>query len=173
MKAKDITLGGIMVALSIITLYLTTIIPVNTLSILTLASCFIPITILRSNIRTACFVYVATTLMSFFIVPINYAIMYALLFGIYGIVKYFIEKLRKLPIEIILKLLFFNVVLSIGLIFMNAFIGELNIDLPTWLLYLVAQPAFLLYDFAITTAITFYLEKSKKLKIIISEIHFL
>ena len=165
MKAKDITLGGIMVALSIITLYLTTIIPINTLSILTLASCFIPITILRSNIRTAGFVYVATTLMSFFIVPINYAIMYALLFGIYGIVKYFIEKLRKMPIEIILKLLFFNAVLSIGLIFMTAFIQELNINFPTWLLFLVAQPAFLLYDFAITTAITFYLEKSKKLKI--------
>ena len=165
MKAKDITLGGIMVALGIITLYLTTIIPINTLTILTLASCFIPITILRSNIRTASFVYVATTLMSFFIVPINYAIMYALLFGIYGIVKYFIEKLRKMPIEIILKLLFFNAVLSIGLIFMNAFIQELNINFPTWLLFLVAQPAFLLYDFAITTAITFYLEKSKKLKI--------
>lgn len=165
MKAKDITLGGIMVALGIITLYLTTIIPVNTLTILTLASCFIPITILRSNIRTAGFVYVATTLMSFFIVPINYAIMYALLFGIYGIVKYYIEKLRKMPIEIILKLLFFNMVLSIGLIFMNAFISEVSINIPTWLLFLVAQPAFLLYDFAITTAITFYLEKSKKLKI--------
>ncbi|PRR81093.1 hypothetical protein [Clostridium vincentii] len=165
MKAKDITLGGIMVALGIMTLYLTTIIPVNTLSILTLASCFIPITILRSNIRTACFVYVATALMSFFIVPINYAIMYTLLFGIYGIVKYFIEKIRKIPIEIILKLLFFNIVLSIGIVFMNAFISELTIDFPTWILYLISQPAFLLYDFAITTVITFYLQKSKKFKI--------
>jgi len=165
MKAKDITLGGIMVALSIVTLYLTTIIPINTLSILTVASCLIPITILRSNIRTACFVYVATTLMSFFIVPINYAIMYGLLFGVYGIVKYFIEKLRKMPIEIILKILFFNLVLSIGLIFMNAFIVELNNNLPTWQLYLVAQPIFLIYDYAITIAITFYLQKSKKFKI--------
>lgn len=165
MKAKDISLGGIMVALSIVTLYLTTIIPVNTLTILTLASCFIPITILRSNIRTACIVYVATSLMSFFIVPLNYSIMYILLFGIYGIVKYFIEKLRKLPVEIILKLLFFNVVLILGIIFMNAFIGDLKIDLPTWLLYIAAQIAFLIYDFAITTAITFYLEKSKRLKL--------
>jgi len=165
MKAKDITLGGIMVALSVITVYLTTIIPVNTLSILTFASCLIPITILRSNIRTATFVYVSTTLISFFIIPPNYAIMYALFFGIYGIVKYFIEKLRKMPIEIILKLLFFNIVLSIVLIFMITLIGEFNIDLPTWLLYLVAQPTFLLYDYAITASITFYLEKTKKLKI--------
>lgn len=165
MRSKDITLGGIMVALSIITLYLTTIIPVNTLAILTLASCFIPITILRSNIKTAAFVYVATTLMSFFIIPMNYALMYALLFGIYGIVKYFIEKLRKMPIEIILKLLFFNMVFGIGLTFMKVFIGELSVNISTWLLFLIAQPGFLLYDFAITTVITFYLEKSNKLKI--------
>jgi hypothetical protein len=165
MKTKDITLGGIMVALSIITLYLTTVIPVNTLTILTLASCFIPITILRSNIKTACFVFVATALMSFFILPLNYSILYGLFFGIYGIIKYFVERLRKLPIEITLKLLFFNIVLSLSLIFMNSFILDLNINIPTWLFYLVAQIAFLIYDFAITTVITFYLEKSKKFKL--------
>lgn len=163
MKAKDITLGGIMVALSVITLYLTTIIPINTFAILTLASCFIPICIIRSNIKTAFFVYIASTIISFFILPINYTIMYGMLFGVYGIIKYFIEKLNKLPFEIILKLIFFNIILVIGLMFMSTILGDLNIKLPTWALFLAGQIVFLVYDYAITIAISFYIEKFKRI----------
>ncbi|MGG7177522.1 hypothetical protein ACQPU1_08025 [Clostridium paraputrificum] len=164
MKAKDITLGGIMVALSVVTLYLTSVIPINTIAILTIASAFIPICIIRSNIKTASFVYVATTIISFFIVPINYVLMYALMFGIYGIVKHLIEKIDKLPIEIFIKLVFFNVILVIGLVFMKSLLGDLNINLPTWLLFIVAQPVFLIYDYALTVLISYYLEKLHKVR---------
>jgi hypothetical protein len=158
MKAKDITFGGIMVALSVVVLYLTTIIPINTFAILTVASCFIPITIIRSNIKTASFVYISSTIISFFILPINYTIMYGMFFGIYGIVKYFIEKLKKLPFEIILKLVFFNIILVISLIFMSSILGNLDINLPIWALFLVGQIVFLVYDYAITVVISFYIE---------------
>ncbi|WP_143315373.1 hypothetical protein [Clostridium sp. HBUAS56017] len=164
MKTKDITLGGIMVALSIIVLYLTNIITINTFAILTVASCFIPITIIRSNIKTASFVYIASTIISFFILPTNRAIMYGIFFGVYGIVKYFIEKINKLPLEILLKLIFFNIVLVISLFFMSSLLGDLEIKLPMWALFLAGQVVFLIYDYAITVIISFYLEKFKRLK---------
>lgn len=164
MKAKDIAIGGIMVAISVMTLYLTAVIPINTLAILTLASCLIPITIIRSKIKTAIFVYISTTIIGFFIVPLNYVIMYALFFGIYGIIKFFIEKINRLPLEIILKVIFFNVILSLSLVVMNNFIGDISINLPIWLFFIIAQVVFLIYDYALTIIITFYIDKFHKMK---------
>lgn len=164
MKAKDITLAGLMVALSVLILYLTTIIPINTFAILTIASVIIPITIMRSNIKTAVLVYVASTILSFFIVPINYFIMYAMFFGIYGIVKYFIERLNILPLEIALKYVFFNIILILALTVLKGFIGDLNIKLPIWTFILIAEVAFYIFDYALTILISFYIEKFKHIK---------
>ncbi len=164
MKAKDITLAGLMVALSVIVLYLTTIIPINTFAILTIASVIIPITIMRSNIKTAVLVYAATSLLGFFIVPINFFLMYFMFFGIYGIVKYFIEKLRKLPLEIVLKYIFFNVILVLALTVLKGFIGDLNIKMPIWAFIIIAEAAFYVFDYALTILISFYIEKFKHIK---------
>lgn len=163
MKAKDITLGGIVVALSIVTLYFTNILPANTLALLGIASCFIPVVIMRSNIKTAIFVYLSTTIISFFLIPINYVLMYGMFFGIYGIVKYFIEKLNKMPLEIALKLVFFNIMLLLGIFVMNSFLGNLQINIPIWILFIAAQAIFLVYDYALTGIISFYLNRFHKL----------
>lgn len=162
MKAKDIAFGGIMVALTLITLYLTIILPINTLSLLTIASCFIPITIMKSNIKTAIFVYISSTMLSFFILPINYVILYGGFFGIYGVIKFFIEKLKKLPLEIILKLLVCNFVLIIGLLFADIILVDVKTSLPIWQLYILAQPIFFLYDYGLSLIIDFVYTKFRR-----------
>ena len=161
MKAKDLTLAGLMTALSLIVLYLTTIIPINTLAILTCASVIIPICIMRSNIKTAVLVYLATSVLSFFILPINYFLMYFMFFGIYGLIKYFIEKLNKFYLEIILKFVFFNIIFILALTVFKGFIGDLNIKLPIWLFIAAAEAAFFIFDYALTILISFYIEKFK------------
>ena len=105
MKAKNIALGGILVALTSIVLYATSILPISTIAILTIASAIIPVCIIRSDIQTSIFVYIASSLIAFFLVPINISLLYFIFFGIYGIVKYFIERMRKEKIEILLKLI--------------------------------------------------------------------
>ena len=163
MKTKNITVGGISIALSLVILYLSTIIPINTIAILTIASSIIPISIIRSDIKTAISVYIITSIISFFFLPINYSILYILLFGIYGIIKYFIEKINKLYIEIILKLLFFNVMLALGYILACSILSSLiNIKLSIYILIIAAQIMFLIYDYALTIIITFYLERIHK-----------
>ena len=165
MKAKNITLGGILIALGVVILYLTTIIPINTLALLTLSSCLIPIAIIRGNLKTAFFVYIGTSSLSFFLLPINYALMYIFLFGIYGIVKFFIEKLNKLPLEILLKLIYFNILLILGLFFINNFLSYFNINMSIYLFMICANVVFLIYDYALTVFLTYFFEKiNKRLK---------
>ena len=124
MNARDMALGGVLVALTSIILYMTSVIPTSTLTILTIASALIPICIIRSNVKTAIFVYFASSLISFFLVKINIS----------------------------------NIIAGLKEVIFNVFnISSKNI--ATILLWLIAQPVFLIYDYAMTLIITFYMEK--------------
>lgn len=175
MNSRDMALGGVLVALTSIILYMTSVIPTSTLTILTIASALIPICIIRSNVKTAIFVYFASSLISFFLVKINISLLYFIFFGVFGIIKFLIERLRNGMVEMILKLIFFNISFFIGFIVMQNVLG-LNIiaglkevifnvfnisskNIATILLWLIAQPVFLIYDYAMTLIITFYMEK--------------
>lgn len=178
MKARDIALGGILVALTTIVLYATSILPISTLAILTIASALIPVCIIRSNIQTSIFVYISSSLISFFLVPINISFLYFIFFGVYGIVKFFIERIRKEKLEILFKIVFFNIAFIIGFIIMQNVLG-INIiaglevlmsrffdnsgrSIASIILWIVAQPIFLIYDYAMTMIITFYMERIHK-----------
>lgn len=178
MKAKDIALGGILVALTTMVLYSTSILPISTLVILTIASSLVPVCIIKSNIKTSIFVYISSSLIAFFLVKINIAFLYFIFFGVYGIIKYFIERIRKEKIEIVLKLIIFNTAFIIGFIIMQNILGinlisglEVLISrffdissktIASIILWIVAQPIFLIYDYAMTMIITFYMERIHK-----------
>lgn len=165
MKSKDITLGGLLIALSVVILYSTSLLPISTISILTVASCIIPVCIMRSSVKTAFFVYIGSSILSFFFCPDkNIAVMYSLFFGIYGIVKYIIEQKRNMLIELIYKFIFFNIAFFIGISVITLLLGETVTTLPLWLLWVVAQPVFIIYDYALSMIITWYLRKFHKNK---------
>ena len=159
MKAKEITLSAILVALTNIILYLNFLLPISTISILTLASLLIPIALIKGSIKSAFLVYIASSIIGFFILPINIILLYILFFGIYGIVKYYIEKLNKLYLEIFLKMIFFNISLFISLFVFKSFTAIELTKLPLWLLWIVAQPIFLIFDYALTLLISFYMQR--------------
>lgn len=162
MKSRNIAESGILIGATLVVLYATSILPISTLSVLTLASCLIPISIIRTSIRDAILVYVSSSLLSFFILPINMSIYYTLFFGIYGIIKYFIEKINKLPLEIILKLISFNILLGIIYFIAINFLGNISIKFSIYLLWSIAQIVFFIYDYALTLIISFYLQKLHK-----------
>ena len=175
MKAKEITLGAIMIALTSIILYSTSLIPINTLTILTIASAIIPICIIRSDIKTASFVYIASSLIAFFLVPINISILYVMFFGIYGIIKFFAERMKNIYIEYLLKILFFGISFLITFIIFKNVIGINVVEgiqkvvekfistnvrgLSGMMLYISANVVFLIYDYALTLIITFYMDR--------------
>lgn len=160
MKSKNLAYGGIAVALGIVILYISLLLPINTFAILTIASCIIPIIIIKCNIKTAITVYLATSLLSFFILPINYFILYVCIFGIYGIIKFFIEKLKSMPIEIAIKSVYFALILSVMVLLVKyTSIITINTKYSLWLLFIIGIFALLVYDYALTIIISFYINK--------------
>ncbi|MBS5949808.1 MAG: hypothetical protein KIC47_05735 [Clostridium sp.] len=162
MKAKELTVSAALTALTIVILYLNLLLPISTISILTLASALIPVALIRGSIKSSILVYISSSLIGFFILPINIILLYVLFFGIYGIVKYFIEKINKLPIEIILKIIFFNIILVLSIFVFNSIVAIEITKLPIYLLFIVAQPVFLIYDYALSLLISFYLDRIHK-----------
>ena len=161
MKSRYIAENGLLVALTVVLLYVASIIPISKLSILTVASCLIPISIIRTSIKNTILVYIASSVLSFFLVP-NIALNYTLFFGVYGIIKYFIEKAKNIPLELLLKLIAFNILLGIIYFITKNLLVVISPDLPLWILWLGAQIVFLVYDYALTLAISFFLNRFNK-----------
>jgi len=95
MKAKELTLNAILIALTIIILFLNNIMPISTFTFLTIASLLIPIAIIRASVMSAFLVYISSSILGFLLLPKNIVILYFIFFGIYGIIKYYLEKINK------------------------------------------------------------------------------
>jgi hypothetical protein len=157
--------GGVLLALSIATLFSATFIPGVELTLFTFSSFYVAFIIIESDLKGGILFYVASLLLGAILIPNKGALLpYAMFFGLYGIVKLLIEKIKKIPIELILKLVFFNISYAIGLLFFKElFLG--NIDLPNLALPVLlvgAQVFFLFYDYLFTLVIGFYLSSRPK-----------
>lgn len=157
MKSNDIAKGGIFAALSLILLYLSSVIPTNRLSMLTIASCIIPLSIMLTGVKNTVVVYGSVSLLSLFIIPSKLiSISYILIFGSYGFVKYFIEKLRNIPLEIVLKLLYFNVTSAIIIFLYKLVLLKIpGININIYLLIIIVEICFVVYDYALTAFISY------------------
>ncbi|WP_242971108.1 hypothetical protein [Clostridium botulinum] len=153
--------GGIFTAISFLLIYLSTILPVNKLSLLATASAIIPIAIISTNAKNGFLVYLSTSILCSIVIGISRisVIFYIVFFGLYGIIKYYIERLNKLYIEIILKFAFFNICLIVLLyIYKLFFQGITIINKYIYMYFIVAQIAFIVFDYVLTLFI-FYINK--------------
>jgi uncharacterized membrane protein YedE/YeeE len=165
LRIKTTALGGIMLALSVVTLFLASFVPGFELTLYAVSSLYTAVMIMETRVKGGGLFYIASSILALLLVPNKAAVLpYLFFFGLYGIVKFYIEKIRKQPVEIILKLIFFNASIGSGiLLFKAAFLG--NIHLPEYsniLLVLGAQPLFLLYDYIFTLLIAFYKKRFSK-----------
>jgi hypothetical protein len=151
--------GGILLGLSWITLFLASIVPGVELSLFALSTFYVVLLIKETSVINGWIFYGASCLLAAAIIPNKLAILpYLFFFGLYGLVKYYVEKIGKRPIEYILKLLFFNV--SFGaliLLFKSAFLASVRIpDLPAVVLVIGAEFMFLLYDAILSGLIDYF-----------------
>lgn len=171
MSTKQLVTGSILTAITLIILYMTLLIPTNTLALLTLASITVPVALIRENIKTSLLVYITSSLLGVILLPLNISLLYILFFGCYGLIKHFIEKLNILPFEWILKFIFFNIMLVIGYMFFENLVNPGSLDglihliqkllpslnfSPLLIAFLLAQGCFIVYDYAFTLLIDFY-----------------
>lgn len=156
-NASNIAKGGLYTALSLLCIYLSSIMPTSQLYILGIACCIMPLAILTTNIKNSLIIYVATSLLSLLLLGFKWNVFaYIIFFGNYGFIKYFIERLNKLPIEIILKLIYFSVcMIAIYFIYKILLVNVLNFKLPIAVMILAFEVMFLFCDYALTVFISF------------------
>ncbi|ONI44015.1 hypothetical protein AN641_08515 [Candidatus Epulonipiscioides gigas] len=122
MKTRDLTTGGVLVALSLILFYSLNLIPTNTATILVIAG-FMPVVgYLRCSLKTAVVVYVSSTILAFLLFSPMLGILYFLI-GSYGIIKSFIEAKNNLVVENILKIVCFTIIGVIAILIASPFLN--------------------------------------------------
>ena len=163
-KSKDLTLGAIITVLSVLLLLLTSILITSKVFLVCLASFLISILILETKVNIAVISYVATVILSVILVPNKLIIApYVLFFGYYGIMKYFIEKIDRLALEYILKLVNFNIYVFLNYKLLTVFIKDnIRFPLTTGIILIGLQVFFLVYDYVFSLFISYYRQKIQK-----------
>ena len=162
-KTKKITLSAMIVALSVALMTLGGFVEVLDLSAAALASVLVAFVYIEIGSPYTWLVWLCTSLASFLIFPGSMLwIEYFLIFGVYPILKAYIERLPRgvwLPV----KLVYINCVL-IAVIFAFRFVFKTSIFIvdKTWIkvfIYALMNVAFVAYDIFITVLVRLYLEK--------------
>ena len=158
MKSAYLARGGILTAITTILIYISSIAPTNKLSILALASVIIPIAVITTNLKNALLVYGASSILSIVLLGLKITIVfYIIFFGIYGLLKYYIEKLKSIPKELILKLIVFNISFSIlYFLYKSFFLQQLKLPFSIYIIIFILQFIFLAYDYCLTLFISYF-----------------
>lgn len=163
-NSKKIALAGILTALGAAALFLENIFPTGKLGFYVLAGFILSVVIMECGLTYGWISYAVVSGLAFLLVPEKTAVIpYLLFFGIYSVVKSHIERLNKLIAEWILKFAFFN----LSLFFMwNIAVGLLQLIpqnlinvLPIYVIVLILQVVFFVFDWIFTFWTQYYLNK--------------
>lgn len=158
-RAAGVALGGVLTAVSLLLLYVAALSPSGKLGIVALAGLVPAVGVISGGLAVGFACYAATGILGVLLLPDKgCAVLYLVLLGLYPVLKSLIERLRKLVLELILKLVFFNAVLSVLVYIFSALLFPfLSQQLQNPLLiYLVGNVVFLVYDFGMSKLLTYY-----------------
>lgn len=170
-KTYQLALGGICLALTIIFMFGASIVPGAELTLYAISSLFIAVMILESGVKGGIALYIAATLLGLLIVPNKVGVLpYIGMFGLYGIVKFYIEKLKNPVAQVMLKVVFFAAVTTVAFTALKSLLfgGSSLPDFPIWVLIGAGIIMLLLYDLIYTLLIRIYCDRFRKEK----KIHF-
>jgi hypothetical protein len=157
LRIKKITLSGLLLAFTVICVFLAANLPTSRLSLYALSSLFVSIIVIEAGTKSGWAFYVASAILSVILVPRLGVIPFVVFFGIYGMIKYYVELLKSRVFEYLLKLVYFNICLVLGLIFLKEILlSGANLSMPVYILAAGLEVAFILYDYIYTLFIRFY-----------------
>jgi len=157
--AKRIALSGILASCALLSLFLATMLPTNRIFFYGFSSVFGAIIIIEHDVRAGVVFYLATSLLALLLIPNKLRLIpYIVVLGHYPIWKTYIERINHGVKEILLKLL----VLDLGALaayygFTALFFQNIVLPVDIRLAFVVLQPVFIVYDYAFTLFLAFYL----------------
>ncbi len=161
-SARKVAYPSILGALSLVLVYIGSIAPSGSWGIVAVAGLLPCAAVISVGLQAGFLCWACVSILAFLFIPDKFcALMYAVLFGLYPMVKCLIERLRRRPLEYALKLVFFNAAFTvIYLVMKTAVLASLPQALSTvWVLYVVANVVFLLYDYGFSKLISAYLAR--------------
>ena len=165
-KTNKLTGGGITCALCLVMLFLASFVPNLKLAFLFASSVIMAICLLKYRTLTALLCYIASSLVAVFILPNKFiGLAFFALFGNYPIIKLYIERIKNISREYILKFAAANIYLFFIYVVLKALGEAAFFDFNLMVLYLAGIVLLLFYDLAFGFVINaFYKSYYKYLK---------
>lgn len=165
-----VSLGGMIGALSLVMMLLTSVIPFGTFAFPAFAGMLLVSIVIELGYSWAFLVYFTVSVLSLFLLTDKEAALYYVIFlGFYPIVKGLIEKLSSKVWQYIIKFAVFNVCM-IAAFYLSIFVFSIPKEsfeifgfYVPWLFLILGNNAFIIYDFCVTRIVTIYLLKIHKL----------
>jgi hypothetical protein len=166
-RTRKLTLTALMSALTIVFLYIAAVFPTGQLGFVAVASLFGIAAVIEGGLISGLLVFVISALLGFLIIPTKTVLLsYVLFFGYYPVLKSLIERIRKLPIEWVLKLVLFNGALTAFWFLFRELVFSIQLaNYGTAVVYIIGNVVFIIFDFGVSKMIGFYIARiSKNLK---------
>ena len=168
-QSSKTALGGIISALSVMLMLLTTVIPFMTYAIPLLSGALLIPIIIEINKRWAFAVYVAVSLLAVFVVnDREAAVFYVSFFGYYPILKQLLEKHLPKAVRWLIKFFVFNFSVIVGY-FLSTYVLGVSFDdmgdmgkYGALITLALANVVFIAYDIMLTRLVKLYLVKYRK-----------
>lgn len=168
-KNFKIAFGGVTSALSLTIMFLTGLIPTLTYAMPAISGALLMMLAIEINPKFAGAVYMSVSILSFLVVADKEAaVMYALFFGYYPIIKGFIEKNTKAVFSWIIKYIIFNIAVISSYFIVTRLLGIGFDDMGLFgkyalpALLALANIVFAVYDIALTRLVSMYLYSWQK-----------
>ena len=155
---KRIVVAGVLVALSVIILYLGCAIEVLDLTMSAIVSLLVVVIVIEMGYNYAWLSYVSTSILSLVLLPQKTpAIFYMCFMGFYPIIKSYVERIGSGLVRWIVKLITGNAAIGLMFLLMSLFVpNEFEGGWILALTYALALLAFIMYDIALSKLITLY-----------------
>ena len=157
---------AILSALALILVYLASIVPTGNWGIVAAAGLLPAAAVISVSLTAGFLCWASASVLAFLLTPDKLcALLFGVLFGLYPMVKSLVERLRKKPLEYLLKLAFFNAAFTVIYLAMTAAVAA---SLPqalgssVWVLYGLANAVFILYDYGFSKLIGLYVARVQR-----------
>ena len=158
---RALTLSAVLAALSVLLLFLGSLFDVTDLAAVMVASFFVVLVVIECRGAWPWLLYVSVSVLSFLLLPGRFvSVEYALFGGIWPILKYWLERLPRLP-SFLLKLLVGNALAAFAAWLGLKFFG-LEVPSALWLkiaAVVLWEAVFILYDLLLTRLIVIWCVK--------------
>ena len=164
-SASKVAYPAVLGALSLVLVYIGSIAPTGNWGIIAVAGLLPSAAVISVGLQAGFLCWACVSILAFLLIPDKFCVlMFAVLFGLYPMVKSLIERLRRRPLEYVLKLVFFNLAFTVLYVVMkNAVLASLpEVFSVVWVLYLAGNVVFLLYDFGFSKLIGAYIARIQR-----------